>query len=70
MQGEGYRCELCVTLRMESIRLPIRDLNLDGFSRAEVREVSRVYSWELKEMSRNLQFFFRFISRIRFVLYL
>lgn len=44
MQGEGYRCELCVTLRMESIRLPIRDLNLDGFSRAEVREVSRVYS--------------------------
>lgn len=37
MQGAGYRCELCVALRMGSIRLPIRDLNLDGFSCVKFR---------------------------------
>lgn len=58
-RGEGYRCELCVTLRMESIRLPIRDLNLDGFSRAEVREVSHIYR---VEGSRKCSGIFNFFS--------
>lgn len=60
---------MCCVTWMESIRLPIRDLNLDGFSCAEVREVSHcVYIDIVESSSRCSGDLFHFVSIIRFVL--
>lgn len=54
-------------LRMESIRLPIRDLNLDGFSRAwSAWSFAHVYMYILVESSRRCSGIFNFFSRILF----